>query len=278
MSVNEDFEQKCLNRFNKIKSVLCAGLDPAIEKFPPKFRDMQPAEAITSYFVEVADAVRDAALVSKPNIAFYEQYGAAGLAALHTIIDKLHNCDIPVVLDAKRGDIGNTAKAYAKAVFDDFGADAVTLSPYMGIDSLQPFFDYTDRGCFVLCRTSNKGSSDFQLLQVGDMYLYEAVAHKIIEWNKAYNHNIGAVVGATQIEELRKIATLFSDKGYPPLLIPGVGTQGGSFDDVMAALRAVNYPLHKVFINSSSKLTYSHAADEDYLAGVLSEAKKFILQ
>ena len=272
-----DFDEKCRARFNKIKSVLCAGLDPAVEKFPPKFKSMQPAEAISSYFVEVTEALKNTALVSKPNIAFYEQYGAEGLAALHTIIDKLHNCDIPVVLDAKRGDIGNTAKAYAKAVFDDFNADAVTLSPYMGIDSLQPFFDYTDRGCFVLCRTSNKGSSDFQLLKVGDEYLYEVVARKIIEWNKTFNHNIGAVVGATQIEELRKIAKLFSENGYPPLLIPGVGTQGGSFDDVMAALRAVNYPLHKVLINSSSKLTYSHAQEDDYLAGVREEAGKFIV-
>ncbi len=271
------FLEMCQARFDKVKTVLCAGLDPVIEKFPSKYQTGDIESDISGYFCELLKEAGDRFFVIKPNIAFYEQYGFAGLRALHKIIDTSRECSIPVILDAKRGDIGNTAKAYAKAVFDDMHADAVTLSPYLGTDSLEPFFEYKDKGFFVLCRTSNKGSADFQLQTIGDKHLFQVVGEYITKWQTAYAAAIGAVVGATHIEELTTIAGLFSNNGYPPLLIPGVGTQGGDLPTVLAALNAVNYPLYKVFVNSSSKLTYSHGGRADYVQAVIEQADKFII-
>ena len=133
--------------------------------------------------------------------------------------------NIPVILDAKRGDIGNTAKAYACAAFDELGADAITVNPYMGYDSLAPFIEYKDKGVFVLCRTSNPGASDFQSIECDGKPLYRVVADRVEGWNKY--KNLGLVVGATRIEELKSIR-----EAHPtlPLLIPGVGAQGGSLE------------------------------------------------
>ena len=273
-----NFIEICEKRFNSTNSILCVGLDPVIEKFPKKYQTGDIENDIFGYFNEIICNFNHSISVIKPNIAFYEQYGINGLKSLYRIIDSAKNKNIPVILDAKRGDIGNTAKAYAKSVFEDYNCDAVTLSPYLGEDSLEPFFQYKERGFFVLCRTSNRGSSDFQLQQIGNKYLFEVVAEKITDWNSKYSTGIGAVIGATQIEELKKITEYFYKYDCPPLLIPGVGTQGGDLKTVLSILKNTNYPLGRVFINSSSKITYSHALDDsNYLSVIENEIKKMII-
>jgi len=204
-----NFTDMCQKRYETIKSNLCVGFDPDISKFPDKFKSMTIEESISLYFSEIMLNFSKYIYVIKPNVAFYEQYGFEGLKALKNIIQVSRDLSIPVILDAKRGDIGNTAKAYALSVFKEFGADAVTLSPYLGEDSLTPFFEYKNKGFFILARTSNKSGGDFQLQKVGDKYLYMIVAEKIAEWNKKYSPSIGAVAGATSVEELKNIAGYF---------------------------------------------------------------------
>ena len=218
-------------------------------------------------------------LALKPNIAFYEQYGFEGLRALKTIIDYARQQKIPIILDAKRGDIGATSKAYAKAAFEDLKADAITLAPYMGTDSVSPFFEYKNKGFFILARTSNPGSSDFQMLKVDNQYLYEKVIKKIVSWSKDFNVYAGAVAGATHMDELATIAHYFKEHDCPPILIPGVGKQGGALKDVIATLREVNYDLSSIFINSSSKILYAYKEHRElsYLEASEVEIKKMLL-
>jgi len=162
--------------------------------------------------------------------------------------------NIPVILDAKRGDIGNTARAYARAAFDELGVDAITVNPYMGYDAIEPFIEYRDKGVFVLCRTSNPGAADFQALDCGGKPLYRLVADRVEEWNK--HGNIGLVIGATQPEELKAIR-----EAHPtlPLLIPGVGAQGGSLE------LAVKYGCTAdgiAIINSSRQVLYASSGPD----------------
>ena len=184
--------------------------------------------------------------------------GAEGLAALHQTCDYVPE-HIPVIIDAKRGDIGNTAKAYAKALFEGYGCDAVTLSPYLGRDSLEPFAAYGDKGLFVLCRTSNAGAADFQSAAVrteaGEMPLYEVVAAKVNEWNAA--DNFGLVVGATYPAELKAIR-----RAYPtlPLLIPGVGAQGGKLSDVCTF--GIDKKRERTIVNVSRQVLYASGKDD----------------
>ena len=168
--------------------------------------------------------------------------------------------DIPVIIDAKRGDIGNTSRAYARSLFEYFDFDAATVSPYLGFDSLEPFIQYTDRGVIVLCRTSNAGAVDFQSLKCetdsGPKMLYEVVAEKVEKWNTG--GNLGLVVGATYPEELKLIR-----QRYPGmlLLIPGIGTQGGDLQQVVSY--GVDAGRQKTIINSSRQVLYS-SRDKDY--------------
>ena len=200
------------------QSLLCVGLDPD--------PNLMPVEDVFEFNCAIIDATRDLVCCYKPNLAFYEALGPRGLDALRRTLDHIPD-DIPVIGDAKRGDIGNTAKAYASSLFDDLGFDAVTVSPYLGGDSLAPFFSYPYRGVFVLCRTSNPGSSDFQSLPVSrdngeTRPLYVEVAARCNAWNAS--SNVGLVVGATYPEELRQVRGLCPDL---LILVPGVGTQGG---------------------------------------------------
>lgn len=272
-----NFDTMCRERFEKLSTVLCIGLDPVIEKIPVKKDTVY--DTLTFFLCEIIENFHTYALAVKPNIAFYEQYGIEGLRALETVIKKAKEYDLPVILDAKRGDIGNTSLAYAKALFDQFSADAITLAPYMGEDSVSPFFQYKEKGFFILARTSNPGSRDFQLLEVDGTPLYQLVTGKIAEWNKKYGCAIGAVAGATHLEEMDNIVAYFSQQGTPPLLIPGVGKQGGSFSDVIKTLEKYEYPKHKVFINSSSKILYAYQDHPDisYLEASKIEVEKMKL-
>jgi len=273
------FNEMCKTRFEKYKTVLCIGLDPVLEKIPFK-RKSNIEKTLVKFYYSLIDNFHKYALAVKPNIAFYEQYGIDGYKALKKIIARAKKYMLPVILDAKRGDIGSTAKAYAKAVFNELDADAVTLSPYLGSDSLTPFFKYKNKGFFILARTSNPGSRDFQLLKTEyNDCLYIDIAKKICEWNNMYSENIGAVAGATHLHELNNIIELFSMNNNPPLLIPGVGKQGGDFNSVVNKFKEYKYPLHKIFINSSSKINYAYEDHPgvNYLEASLIEIKKMLL-
>ena len=201
----------------------------------------------------IIDATADLVCAYKPNIAFYEAQGEKGLDALHKTVQHVPK-DIPVIVDAKRGDIGNTSAAYAKALFEHFDCDAVTVSPYLGFDSLEPFLKYKEKGVIILCRTSNKGASDFQSLlcqyEGKNMPLYEIVALKASRWNT--NHNVGLVVGATYPEELKNIR-----QAHPglPILIPGVGAQGGDLE--LAVRYGIDADNRGIIINSSRGIKYA---------------------
>ena len=200
------------------ESLLCVGLDP-----DPR---LMPIDGVFEFNRAIVNATRDLVCCYKPNLAFYEAFGPRGLEALKRTVEHIGG-DVPVIGDAKRGDIGNTARAYASALFDYYGFDAVTANPYMGGDTLAPFLDYADRGVFVVCRTSNPGSGDFQSLPVtrddGKQWpLYMEVAARCGEWNAS--GGVGLVVGATYPEELRQVRDQCPDL---PILIPGIGAQGG---------------------------------------------------
>ena len=209
-----NFAGKLLAANRRNKSLLCVGLDPDPE--------LMPKVGLLEFNKAIIDTTVDLVCAYKPNLAFYEALGVSGLKVLQKTIEHIPD-HIPIIGDGKRGDIGNTARAYAKALFETFGFDAATVSPYLGFDSVEPLIRYNDRGVFILCRTSNTGAVDFQdLVDAQGIPLYEAVARKAREWNA--HGNIGLVVGATYIKELKAIRRLCPEM---PILIPGVGTQGG---------------------------------------------------
>jgi len=226
-------------------SLLCIGLDIDLSRIPQFLLNMD--DPIFSFNKAIIDETRDLVCAYKPNIAFYEAYGNYGLDSLKRTIEYLS--DVPVILDAKRGDIGHTAAAYAKAIFDVYKADATTVNPYMGRDSVDPFIEYADKGVFVLCLTSNPGFKDFQL--IGDEEpLYMSVARNVKNWNR--NDNCGLVVGATMPSELRDLRSFVGDM---PILVPGIGAQGG---DVQSTVRnAVNKKGNRAVINSSRSIIYA---------------------
>ncbi|HLH22603.1 MAG TPA: orotidine-5'-phosphate decarboxylase [Chloroflexota bacterium] len=204
-------------------SLLCVGLDPDPAQMPEPVRERP--DWLTRFAAGIVEATADLVCCYKPNLAFYEALGEAGLAGLRATLRAMP-ADVPVLLDAKRGDIGVSARAYAAALFDDLGADAVTVSPYLGFDTLEPFLAYGDRGVFVLCKTSNPGAAEFQdqLVAMNGSFrpLYESVAAAAVRANQ--HGNVGLVVGATHPEAFRNVRAVAPDL---PLLVPGVGAQGG---------------------------------------------------
>jgi orotidine-5'-phosphate decarboxylase len=246
------FIEKLLNASRMNKSLLCVGLDTDPSLIPENM-------GVFEFNREIIDATRDLVCAYKPNLGFYEAQGVEGLEALRRTVEYIPE-DIPVIADAKRGDIGNTAKGYAKAVFDILKFDAVTVSPYLGKDSLEPFTAYADKGVFILCRTSNPGAVDFQSLlcetATGKRPLYEIVAEKASELNT--HGNVGLVVGATYPEELKIVRQLQPDM---PFLIPGIGAQGGDIELTVRYGTDVNG--EKAVINSSRQILYA-SRDEDF--------------
>ena len=241
-----NFIEKLLNASRKNKSLLCIGLDPDPELMPSQIKVFEFNKAII-------EATSDLVCAYKLNLAFYEALGDEGLNALKGTIKYMPG-NIPIIGDAKRGDIGNTAKAYAKAILTNLGFDATTVNPYLGFDSIEPFIDYTDKGVFVLCRTSNAGAVDFQSLrcetELGYRPLFELVALKASQWNT--HGNIGLVIGATYPEELRLIRQAHPDM---PLLIPGIGAQGG--DIALAVRYGVDAQGERAILNSSRQIIYA---------------------
>ena len=241
-----NFNEKLTNIAQKNKSLLCIGLDPDPELMPSQIKVFEFNKAII-------EATSDLVCAYKLNLAFYEALGDEGLDALKGTIKYIPD-DIPIIGDAKRGDIGNTAKAYAKAIFANFGFDATTVNPYLGFDSIEPFIQYTDKGVFILCRTSNAGAADFQSLrcetELGYRPLFELVALKASQWN--IHGNIGLVIGATYPEELRLIRQSHPDM---PILIPGIGAQGG--DIALAVRYGVDAQGERAILNSSRQIIYA---------------------
>jgi orotidine-5'-phosphate decarboxylase len=232
---------------------VCVGLDPDIEKMPSVARTSSARDTIIAFNRAVVDATHDLVCAYKPNSAFFEAYGTEGMDALHETIAYIRSVapEVPVILDAKRGDIGNTNNGYAIAAFDWLGADALTVHPYLGADAVEPFLARADKGIFVLCRTSNGGSAEFQNLDVGGMPLYKKVAHNVAEgWNK--HGNCGVVVGATYPEELKEVRAIV---GEMPILIPGVGAQGGDTEAAVAAGK--NASGRGIIINAARAVLYA---------------------
>ncbi len=247
----------------KNRSIICLGLDLDRKKIPAEYAGS--IKGMFDYAHRIIDATSDLVCAYKPNLAFYECLGPEGLSLLRLIRDRIPE-EIPVIIDGKRGDIGNTATYYAESLFDHFKADWVTLSPYMGYDSLRPFLEYKEKGVFVLCLTSNTGSRDFQQLMVDGKPLYRVVAEKVSYWNK--EQNCGLVVGAThpdQIKEIRAAA------GEMPILIPGVGAQGGSLEE--AALYGTDNFRKPAIINVSRSVLYA-SVDKDFAMRARDELEK----
>ena len=241
-----NFIEKLTKASRNNKSLLCIGLDPDMEHMPDKV-------SVFEFNKAIIEATADLVCAYKLNLAFYEALGNEGLDALKQTVGCIPD-EIPAIGDAKRSDIGNTARAYARSIFDNFNFDATTLNPYLGFDSVEPFIQYHERGVFILCRTSNAGAGDFQDLraELDGSYrpLFEIVAMKVSQWNK-YG-NLGLVVGATYPEELKLIRQSHPDM---PLLIPGIGAQGG---DLASAVRyGVDSRGEKAIINSSRQIIYA---------------------
>ncbi len=230
----------------KRDSNLCIGLDPAVEKLPEFLSEYD--DPVLEFNTRIIEATQDVSCAYKLNTAFYESLGEKGWSTFGETIARVPD-DIYVIADCKRSDVGNSAKQYAQTFFDYFEVDALTVNPYMGYDSLEPFLSYKGKDIFALAVTSNRGAQDFQLLEFNGKKFYEIVLEKLSAWNT--NGNIGAVVGATQGDQLARIR-----KAYPqiPLLVPGIGAQGGSGEDVAAAVSSDGAP---VIVNVSRDIIFS---------------------
>lgn len=251
------FQQKLNNIIKKNNSLLCVGLDSDIQKIPEHIRSQEHPQS--TFNQAIIEATADLVCAYKPNTSFYEARGIAGIEALKITCDYIKEKypQIPVIIDAKRADIGNTNEGYVKFVFDYLGADAVTVHPYLGKEALNPFLERKDKGIFILCRTSNPGAGEFQDLNIENKPLYQVVAeHVVKDWN--YNGNCGLVVGATYPKDLEIVRHIV---GELPILIPGIGIQGG---DVEKTVRAgVDSNGQNAIINSSRGIIFA-SSDKNY--------------
>ncbi|PJJ21609.1 orotidine-5'-phosphate decarboxylase [Janthinobacterium sp. OK676] len=238
-------------------SLLCVGLDPDLAKLPAELRDLP--DGITTFCTRIIDATADLACAFKPQIAYFAALGAEKQLEDICRYVRENYPHIPLILDAKRGDIGATATQYAREAFERYGADAVTVNPYMGEDSLDPYLAWKDRGVIILCRTSNPGGSDLQFLNTDGEPLYQRVARLVAEkWNK--NGQCALVVGATFPEELAQVRAIVGDM---PLLVPGIGAQGGDIAATVGAGQTASGM--GMMISSSRAIIYATPQDgEDW--------------
>ncbi len=254
---------------------LCVGLDTELSKVPTSVRhynslgELDITATILSFNRAIIEATKDLVCSYKPNTAFYEAYGTEGMMALQQTITFIQASapEIAVILDAKRADIGNTNNGYVSAAFDFLKADAITLHPYLGKEALQPFLDRAEKGIIILCKTSNPGSGEFQNLLIDGEPLYQRVArHVAQDWNE--HENCSLVVGATYPEELRAVRNII---GSMPLLIPGIGTQGGSVEQTVTAAKDANGK--GMMINSSRGIIFA-STEADFAQAARREAEK----
>jgi orotidine-5'-phosphate decarboxylase len=253
------FNQQLQSAWASQGSMLCIGFDPDPKRLPASLQGKP--DGIFEFCREIADATADLVCAFKPQFAYFASQRAE--AQLEKLITHLKNKypDIPVILDSKRGDIGSTADHYALEAFERYGADAVTVNPYMGFDTIEPYLKHPGKGVIVLCRTSNPGGSDLQFLKVAPNHdaLYLHVAKLAAqEWNSS--GQISLVVGATFPEEIAKVRAIV---GEMPLLIPGIGAQGGDIDATVKAGRIAGAPGTGMIINSSRAILYA-SSDNDF--------------
>jgi len=239
-------------------SMLCVGFDPDPKRIPTSLAGK--AEPIFEFCKAIADTTADLVCAFKPQIAYFASQGAE--TQLEKLIShlKTHYPHIPVILDAKRGDIGSTAEHYAMEAFERYGADAVTVNPYMGFDSIEPYLRYSQKGVIVLCRTSNPGGSDLQFLKngsTGESLYLEVAKLAAKQWNTS--GQLGLVVGATFPEEIAKVRSLVGDM---PLLIPGIGAQGGDIAATVNAGSIAQKPGTGMIINSSRAILYASSGED----------------
>ena len=253
-----EFMQALRQRWSDVDSLVCVGLDPEPSKFPARFAG--DADAVFNFCRDIVDATAEHVCAFKPQIAHFAALGAED--ALARLIAHVHatHPGIPVILDAKRGDIGSTAQHYAGEAFDRYAADAITANPYLGRDSVQPFLDRADRGVVILCRTSNPGAGDLQDLAVqsgngATRPLYQHVAETIArDWNG--HGNCALVVGATWPEQLAEVRAIVGDM---PFLVPGVGAQGGDVEAVVRNARTADGT--GLVVSSSRAILYASSGD-----------------
>ena len=244
-----DFLASLRARWRTADSLLCVGLDPDPGRFPATLRDER--DAVFAFCRAIVDATADLVCAFKPQIAYFA--AARAEESLERLIAHIHDTHpgVPVILDAKRGDMGATSEQYAREVFERYRADAVTLQPYQGIDAIEPYLRYPGRGAFVLCRTSNPGGDALQMLDVGGRKLYEHVAELVArDWNRT--GQLGLVVGATYPAELERVRQLVGDM---PLLVPGIGAQGGDIEASVSAGQTADGT--GMVINSSRAILYA---------------------
>lgn len=255
--------ENLIAEIRKKQSFLCIGLDTDLEKIPSHL--LQDDDPIFSFNKAIIDATHQLCVAYKPNIAFYEAYGLRGWKALEKTVTYLNENypEIFTIADAKRGDIGNTSTRYAKAFFEDLNFDSITVAPYMGKDSIEPFLAFTDKHTILLALTSNEGAFDFQTQMVNGQELYKYV----LETSKTYSNskNLMYVVGATKAEYLRDIRKIIPESF---LLVPGVGAQGGSLEDVCKYGMNRNIGL---LINSSRGIIYA-SKEKDFAKAAASKA------
>ncbi len=241
----------------KNNSLLCVGLDPDPARLPDWAHDHpNPVFAFNRHII---DLTSDLVCAYKPNVAFYEALGARGWETLQETIAYVHQCGLPVILDAKRNDIGSSAEAYARAAFEQLRADAITVNPYMGWDSIEPFVRYAERGVFVLTLSSNPGAQDFQCLDGDGHTLYERVATQAVGWNE--RENLGLVVGATYADDVCCVRAIAHDEW---LLMPGVGAQGGNLE--LALKNGLRSDGSGVIVNASRAIMFAEDPREAAMA------------
>ncbi len=262
------FMQALRARWQSADTLVCVGLDPEPAKFPPRFAG--DPDAVFAFCRDIADATAEFACAFKPQIAHFAALGAED--ALRRLIAHLHatHPGVPVILDAKRGDIGSTAQRYVAEAFERFDADAVTVNPYLGRDSVQPFLERADKGVVILCRTSNPGAADLQDLPIAHAGstrpLYQHVAETIArDWNG--HGNVSLVVGATWPEQLREVRAIVGDM---PFLVPGVGAQGGDVAAVVTNAKTADGA--GLMVSSSRAILYASNGD-DYAGAAAREAR-----
>lgn len=251
-----DFTRMLRAAWEKNNSLLCVGLDPDPLRFPAAMRQ-HAGDAIFTFCKAIIDATADQVCAFKPQIAYFAAHRAE--EQLEALISHIHQHypGIPVILDAKRGDIGSTAEQYAREAFERYQADAVTVNPYMGWDSIAPYCAYPKKGVIVLCRTSNSGGSDLQMQTlISGECVYEMIAHKVSQkWN--ISGNLSLVVGATFPQQLKRVREIV---GEMPLLVPGIGAQGGSIPETIRY--GCDHQGTGLMINASRAILYASPGDD----------------
>lgn len=245
-------QEKILKK-NDEEKFICIGLDTDVNKIPVFLKNDR--DGVFKFNQSIIEATKDYAAAYKINFAFYERAGARGISELEKTVELIPR-SILSIADAKRGDIGNTSEMYAKSVYEHFNFDAVTLHPYMGKDSLQPFLDFTEKMNYVLALTSNPGANDFEKLELKDgRFLYQNILENVNKWNE--NNNCGIVFGATKLDELK---TNIKHFGNLSVLLPGVGAQGGSLEDVSKTFK--NNNRKNYLVNVSRGIIYKSSGED----------------